>query len=315
MAAASPSAGSARARVAKAADDARDAQAPSDIIALILNREPVLSRTNRKIAHAILTEPRTFVEKPVEDLIDWLGVSAPTITRFARSLNCEGLRDLKLKVMGSMRVGIRYLEPATPPAALDEVAERVVKRAQRAIADMHANLDIGQVETAVSAISGCRTLYAFGSGGVSSWLVEEIQNRFFRLGVRVVPSSDYQMQMMLASTVERGDVVLCSSLSGSNQELLRVIGIAREYGASTIALTGAGTPVARAANLTVAVDADDDGDILGPTSMRYAFMIAVDVLAYGTAIRRQTPARETLRRIKQQFTAFRDAEDTRPLCD
>jgi DNA-binding MurR/RpiR family transcriptional regulator len=292
-----------------------DRRSATDIIALVLDREPGLSRANRKIAHAILTEPRTFVEKPVEELIEWLGVSAPTITRFARSLDCEGLRDLKLKVMGSMRVGIRYMEPATPPAALGEVAERVVKRAQRAISDMHAHLDLAAVEAAVSAISGCRTLYAFGSGGVSSWLIEEIQNRFFRLGVRVVPSSDYQMQLMLAATAERGDVVLCSSLSGGNQELLRVLGIAREYGATTIALAGAGTPVAQGAHIAVPVDAADDGDVLGPTSMRYAFMIAIDVLAYGTAIRRQLPARETLRRIKQQFTAFRDADDKQPLCD
>ena len=50
-------------------------------------------------------------------------------------------------------------------------------------------------------------------------------------------------------------------------------------------------------------------------TFRYAFLIAIDVLAYGAAIRMKGPAREKLRRIKQQFAAFRDSEDNLPLCD
>jgi DNA-binding MurR/RpiR family transcriptional regulator len=287
----------------------------TDIIGLIIDLEPKLSKSNRKIASAILSEPRLFVEKPVEELIDWLGVSAPTITRFSRSLGCEGLRDLKLKVMGSMRVGIRYLEPATPPAGIEEVAERVAKRAHNAISETHANFDLERAQVAIEAISECRTLYAFGSGGVSSWLIEEIQNRFFRLGIRVVTSNDHQMQLMLAATMERGDVLLCCSLSGSNPEVIRAIGIAREYGATTFALARAGSAVADAVELALPVNSTDDGDVLGPTSMRYAFLVAIDLIAYGTAIQRHTPAREKLRRIKQQFIALRDPDDSQPLCD
>lgn len=293
----------------------RNGQASPDIIAVVLDREPTLSRTNRKIAQAIVTEPRSFVEKPVEELVGWLGVSAPTITRFARSLDCEGLRDLKLKIMGSMRVGPRYLDQTTPATALDEAAGRVLKRAQNSIANAHEHFDLAAAEKAIELISNCRTLYAFGSGGVSSWLVDEVQNRFFRLGVRTVPSADNQMQMMLAATVERGDVVLGISLSGRNQELLRAIGVAREYGATTVALTSPESPVAAAVDLPLGVRARDDGDILGPTSMRYAFMIAIDILAYGAAIHRNGAAREKLRRIKQQVLTFADTDTPQPLSD
>jgi DNA-binding MurR/RpiR family transcriptional regulator len=290
-------------------------QASPDIIAVVLDHEPTLSRTNRKIAHAIVTEPRAFVEKPVDELVGWLGVSAPTITRFARALDCEGLRDLKLKIMGSMRVGPRYLDSTTPATALNEAAERVLKRAQNSIANAHQHFDLALAEQAIEAISNCRTLYAFGNGGVSSWLVEEVQNRFFRLGVRTVPSADSQMQMMLAATVERDDVVLGISLSGRNQDLLRALEVAREYGATTMALTSAGSPVAGVVDLALPVKARDDGDILGPTSMRYAFLIAIDVLAYGAAIYRNSAAREKLRRIKQQVMTFADTDTPQPLSD
>lgn len=290
-------------------------RASADILATIRDIEPTLSRTNRRIAHAILTEPRVFVAKPVEELVVWLHVSAPTITRFARSLHCEGLRDLKLKIMGSMHVAMRYLEPLTAPAALGEAAERVLQRAQRSIAGAHQNFDLAVAEKVIATINNCRTLYAFGSGGVSSWLVEEVQNRFFRLGVRVVPSSDHQMQMMLAATVDRGDVVLGISLSGRNRELTRALGIAREYGATTMALAVPGSLVAEAVEVPIYVKAVDDGDILGPTAMRYAFLIAIDILSYGAAIQRGDASREKLRRIKQQVGSFGDTERPQPLCD
>jgi DNA-binding MurR/RpiR family transcriptional regulator len=68
-------------------------------------------------------------------------VSAPTITRFSRTIGCDGLRDLKLKVMSSMRVGMRYLEPVTPSDAVAEVQGRVVLRSQRALVAPQKTID------------------------------------------------------------------------------------------------------------------------------------------------------------------------------
>jgi Helix-turn-helix domain, rpiR family len=186
--------------------------AAHDIIGYLLDNAGELSKAHGKIADAILYHPTMFVEKPIEDLVTWLGVSAPTITRFSRAIGCEGLRDLKLKVMSSMRVGMRYLEPLTPPDTLAEVQERVVLRAQRAVLAAQKTIDVVMLDRVIDALTRSHTIYAFGSGGVSSWMVEEIHNRLFRLGLRITSSSDHQMQMMLAATVERGDVVFCSSL-------------------------------------------------------------------------------------------------------
>ena len=43
--------------------------------------------------------------------------------------------------MSSMRVGMRYLEPVTPPDTLAEVQERVVVRAQRAVLAAQKTID------------------------------------------------------------------------------------------------------------------------------------------------------------------------------
>lgn len=303
-----------RARAARKVEAANPHPA-NDVLAAIVDLEPQLSKSHRRIAAAILGYPRLFIEKPVEELVPWLGVSAPTITRFCRVVGCDGLRDLKLKVMGSMRTGLPYLEPPTPPATLAEVGERVVLKAQDAILRTQGTIDFRVLEQAIAAIGRSRMIYAFGSGGVSSWLVEEAQNRLFRLGLRITTSSDHQMQMMLAATAGRDDVILCSSLSGTNAELIRTVRIAADYGATTIALTLPRTPLAEAVDLALTPDVADDGDVLSPTPVRYAFLAVLDMLAYGAAISSRPAALEKLRRIKQQFTTHRDADATKPLSD
>ena len=289
--------------------------AAHDVIGYLLDHESELSRSHGKIAQAILHDPTGFVEKPIEELVVWLGISAPTITRFSRVIGCEGLRDLKLKVMSSMRVGARYLEPVTPPATLEEVSQRVVMRAKRAILEAQRTVDMALLDRAIELLTRSRMIYAFGSGGVSSWLIEEMHNRLFRLGLRINTSNAHQMQMMIAATVERGDVVFCSSLSGNNGELIKAARIAADYGAVTIGLTVVKTSLAAAVALPLALDVADDGDVLGPTSLRYAFLAVIDMLAYGAAIKSSSQAQEKLRRIKQQFTTYRDADDTQPASD
>ncbi len=291
------------------------ARLPQDIFSQIIAREPGLSRSHKVIARAVLTQPREFVEKPIEALAPWLSVSAPTIIRFCRTVGCEGLKDLKLKVMGGLRVGLRYLEPLTPPRNAEEVVDRVMRRAHHAMAKALQSIDLAALERAAGMIGRAGALYAFGSGGVSSWLIAEVQNRLFRLGLHIVPCADHQMQMMLAATVKRGDVVLCCSLTGRNGELLKAAAIAAEYGAGTIALTTVGSPLAGAVQLSLAMALDDDRDVLGPTSMRYGFLIAIDVLSYTIALNNSRDAQETMRRIKQQFLTHRDEDDRAPLCD
>lgn len=301
--------------VVRAATRNVDKPKAQDILAKLVDTREALSKSNRRITDAILSEPHRFVELPIEELATWLDVSAPTITRFARTVGCDGLKDLKLKIMGSVRVGIHYLEPMTPPASIEEVAERVSKRAQKTIDEVSHGVDLSQASRVVDLISHCTTLYAFGSGGVSSWLIEEIQNRFFRLGIRVIPCCDHQMQFMLASTVDKQDLILCCSLTGESSGLERAVSVAREYGATTMALAPSNSSLAAAVDAVLAVDSPPDDDILSPSSMRYAYLIAIDIVAYSVAIARNDAGREKLRRLKQQLAMSRDKPDVQPLCD
>lgn len=288
--------------------------ANADVLGHIHEMLPSLSRTQTKIASAILTTPRLFVEKPIEELAPWIGVSAPTITRFCRSVGCDGLRDMKLKIMGAMRVGARYLDQPEPSTSFQGLLEQAAGRAQNGIIDaMRVSEEV--IAKTIKKILDARVIYAYGSGGVSSWLCEEIQNRLFRLGMTVVPCRDGVMQSMFAATARRGDVFLCCSLGGNNRAELEAIQIAQEYGGYCIALCPPNTQMEKAVDLAIPVETHDDGDVLGPTSARYSMLLTIDLIAFGAAIETRTSSAESLRRLKQQFVSHIDPDEMRPLSD
>ena len=295
----------------------RDEQSNVDIIGHISDKLPSLSRTQAKIASAILTSPRSFVEKPIEELVPWIGVSAPTITRFSNAIGCDGLRDLKLKIMGGVRVGALYLEQPSHSSDFKKWLEYTVSHAQNGIVSA-MSIPEEIIEKVVEKIVGARVIYAYGSGGVSNWLCEEIQNRFFRLGSTVVPCRDGIMQSMFAATARGGDVFLCCSLGGNNQAELEAIKIAQEYGGYCIALCPPNTKMETAVDLAVPVETrtDYDGiDIYGPTEARYSMLLTIDLIAFIAAIKTQDSSTESLRRLKHQFVAHIEPDPTMPISD
>lgn len=291
-----------------------ETQGKGDIYARIHDMMPAMSRSQKVIANAILAYPRLFAEKPIDELVPWLGVSAPTITRFCRTVGCEGLRDLKLQVMGATGVGMRYYAAGEPPSTVHEVREQLALRATGAIGD-GAQVSDEALELAIERIAAAGTIYAFGSGGVSSWLVDEIQNRFFRLGKTVIPCRDGVMQTMFAASMAKDSLILCCSMGGSNRAQLDAIRIAQEYKAFCIAICPADSAMAEAVDLCLPVETHEYGDVLCPTPVRYAMLFVIDVLAYGTAIRSRDRVIESLRRLKHQFVAHVEGDEMRPLGD
>ena len=93
-------------------------------------------------------------------------------------------------------------------------------------------------------------------------MAEDAKLRFFRLGIPVCAYVDGHQQRMSASTLREGDVALAISNSGQSKPVIGAIEIARSYGATTIALTRPGTPLAEAAEIVIPVAIAEDAQRL-----------------------------------------------------
>lgn len=286
-----------------------------DIFAILQDEAGQFSPSEQRIVDILLDQFDFAVNASIIELAERAQVSPPTVTRFCRRLGCQSFADFKVNLARTAYVGVRYLNPEAESTKPADVAADVITKAQNALYLVHRALDPDMLEKAADRLSRAEMLYAFGSGGNSSMIAGEIQNRLFRLGVRVTVSNDHGMQLMMTAAARSNDVVIGSSLSGRNSELVRCFNLARENGIATIALTQSDSPVARAAEIVIGIDLPEGENIFRPTSTRFAYLAVVDVLASLVAYRNRKTSQITLRHIKQQLVEHRDGDDRQLLGD
>lgn len=286
-----------------------------DIFATIQEERAQLSPSEQRIADILLGDFDFAVGASIIELAERASVSPPTVTRFCRRLGCQSFSDFKVNLAKTAFVGVRYLNPEAKSTEPADVAEDVITKAQNALFMMHRALDPIVLDKVADRLSRAEMIYAFGSGGNSSMIASELQNRLFRLGSRITASNDHNMQLMLTAAARTNDVIIGSSFSGRNQELVRCFGLAQESGITTIALTQSDSPVASAAELVIAIDIPEGDNIFRPTSTRFAYLGVVDVIASLVAYRNRKLSTVTLRHIKQQLVEHRDEDDRQVLGD
>ncbi|MBB4276328.1 MurR/RpiR family transcriptional regulator [Rhizobium mongolense] len=286
-----------------------------DIFSTLQEDKGRLSPSENRIAEIIVNDFEFAVNASIIELAEKAEVSPPTVTRFCRRLGCESFSDFKVQLARTAHIGVRYLKPESKSSDPADVAQDIITKAQNALFLLHRSLDIAAIGRAADRIARADMIYAFGSGGNSSMIADEFQNRLFRLGLRITASSDHSMQLMMAAAARAGDVLIGSSFSGRNAELVRAFGLAREAKVTTIALTQSGSPVATAAEIVVPIDLPEGNNIFRPTSTRIAYIATVDIIASLVAYAIQPKAAVTLRRIKQQLVAHRDGDDRQLLGD
>lgn len=187
------------------------------------------------------------------------------------------------------------------------VSEPTVNRFCRSMATLdhvRHSLDKSAVNRAVDLLTQAKKIAFFGLGS-SAAVAHDAMNKFFRFNVPVIYSDDIVLQRMSCMNCSDGDVVVLISHTGRTKNLVELAQLARENDAMVIALTSAGTPLAREATLAITLDVPEDTDIYMPMVSRLAQLTVIDVLATGFTLRRGTKFRDNLKRVKEALKESR----------
>ena len=275
------------------------------------------SKSDRLLANLVLSDLDFASKAPISDIAARVGVSEPTVTRFCRNLGCEGVRDFKFWLAQAIAVGGQYLtaEPANRDTREQRIAQVVSEAAIASIERMAGVIDISLIVGSAERLSTSSQILCIGSGGTSSMLATEMQNRLFRLGLAAIAQVDGQLQRMFAAVSMPSTSVLAFSTSGYAQSVIDSVQLARQYGAATFAVTAAGSPLAQAAETVIKYQAIEDGNLFKPTSSRFALLAIVDMIATAVAECRGAKALEGLRRIKQSINTLKVDDPRLPIGD
>ncbi len=275
------------------------------------------SKSDRRLAALVLSDLDFASKAAISDIASRAGVSEPTVTRFCRSLGCEGVRDFKFWLAQALAVGGVYLnpEPLNRDIREQRVASAVTGAAIAAIERASAALDMGTLLAVGERLAISAQILCIGSGGTSSMLATELQNRLFRLGLSVVAQVDGELQRMYAAVAGPQTTVVAFSTSGFARSVVEAVSLARQYGAHTVAITAPDSALAKAAETLIAFQPVEDGNIYKPTSSRFALLAILDMIATATAESRDTKVLESLRRIKQSLNTLKIDDPRLPLGD
>lgn len=230
-----------------------------DLLATIRLTIPRLSKSHKRVAEMVLADPGWAVTSSVDHLAQRAGVGKPTIVRFARSVGCAGLRDFKLKLAGSLALGANYLHRAVRPTDdTADVINNVIGSTLSAIADWHRGVQPEAMAKAAEILNRARRVDCYGTGQMSNFMANDLQARFFRLGMHSQVYNDAYLQLIAAATLTSDDVAVPVSFTGRLPNQLETVRVAKMQGATIIAITRAGTPLAQLADIVLNVEVPAD---------------------------------------------------------
>lgn len=270
---------------------------------------PSLAPAEQRVGRLVLADPHSFARLPVRELAEKANVSKPTVVRFCRSMGYDGLADFKLKLAGNVAEGVPYVHRSVD--ADDKTADVLVKVIDNSVAAFlqYRNAASPQaVEQAVQAIVDTwrkkkrLEIYGVGNSGV---VAQDAQHKFLRLGISSHASSDTHLQVIGATMLAQGDCAILISNSGRTKDLLEVAQIAKNNGATIIAITSSHTPLSQISHIHLAADNLEGSDFYTPMASRLLHLLIIDILATAVALNIGEGLSEKLKHLQNNMQSKR----------
>jgi glucokinase len=270
-----------------------------------------LSPAEKRVADHVLAHPRSVMSDPIAQIALAADVSQPTVIRFCRSMGCAGLSDFKLRLASGLTgtVPLTHTQ-VTGDDTTVEMGVKVLANTASAILQVRDRLTRDTIDRAIDLlVAADRTeFYGVGQYGV---VAEDAQFKFLRLGLASVACTDTRLQQLSASVLRPGVVAVLISSSGKLPELIAVAEMARSRGAKVLAITAAQSPLARKADVALVVDSVEDVNTQLPMIGRILYLLMIDILAVGVAMRRGTRSAAALAALDDvDFTPPGSSEST-----
>lgn len=276
-----------------------------NILEKITIAEPTLSKSERKVAVAIMADPTSAIHSSIATLARVACVSEPTVNRFCRRMDTKGFPDFKLHLAQSLANGTpyvnRHVEETDGP---DEYTKKIFESTMASLEEARKSVDTHTINRVVDLMTQAKQLCFFGLGA-SAAVAHDAQNKFFRFNVPVSCFDDIVMQRMSCMNCTEGDVVVFISHTGRTKSLVETAKIARANDATVVGITATDSPLSAECNYVLSLNVAEDTDLYMPMASRIAQLILIDILATGFTLRRGPKFRENLKKVKDTLRGSR----------
>ncbi|AMB41735.1 MULTISPECIES: MurR/RpiR family transcriptional regulator [Paenarthrobacter] len=260
-------------------------------------RLPYLPPSLRLVAEAVLKSPERAQSMTITELAMAAGVGESTVSRFVRELGVDGYKSLLLGLAEATFISKAATQEQSSAADVvyegvtrgdtpSDIVGKVERSSIQSLRRTGHRQDVTAIQRAVDMIDAANTL-VFCCMGSSSIAAEEAVMRFTRAGKKCMLYRDTTIQVMLATILAPGDLLIGISDSGQSSPIIEALHLARQRGAATLAITGTeGSPLLEHADTALfTATVPSGGELYGESvTSKWGQLLVIDILyaAYAT---------------------------------
>ena len=257
---------------------------PGKILDTLGAMQNSLTRVSQRIAHYVLSSPQKVTQLSISELSRETQAGEATLIRFCRALGYKGFQDFKMDL--AIELATTETDNSGPllegEISESDDAHTIGLKLQSAINNVLSEtlnlLDMNQVNQVVNALRTSNAVYIFGVGS-SGITAEDMKHKLMRIGLRVDAVTNNHFMYMQATLLKAGDVAIAISHTGTSPETVHALELAKEAGATTVALTHhLGSPLCDVADFSL-INGNRQGMLQGDSiGTKTAQLFVLDLL-------------------------------------
>ena len=272
-----------------------------------------LSKSERKIAAAVLAQPQLTVNESIAQLAKRAEESEPTVCRFCKRFGANGFPDFKLALGATMAKDSHSLPDRVKRGdSVEDVANKVIDTTIAMLRDLSRTVDLTVLARTVDLLSQSRRVI-IAAQGLSAASAFDCGSRLLRLGIACETVTDSALMRMSCASLRQGDLLIAISATGRSLDVLSAVKIARQNGAAIVAVCPDKTPISSESILTL--KCGQFGDVKGDDLMIGRMMVQtmLQIVIAGVMLRRAdaiSPLKDTLTKAQEQSYCRSDDRPT-----
>lgn len=249
---------------------------------------PGLARAEQRVAKVVLDDPSSVARRSITEVALAAKTSETTVTRFCKAIGVGGYPQLRIALAAdTARTEARSSRDLGGDITADDDLASVVSKVgfadARAVEETAEQLDIAELTRVTELVAAAGRVDVYGVGA-SAFVAADLQQKMHRIGRVCFAWSDTHIMLTSAAVLGEGDVAVAISHSGATTDTVEALRVAREHGATTVAVTNfPRSPITSVADHVLTTAARETTFRSGATASRIAQLTVIDCLFIGVA--------------------------------
>ncbi|WP_179956854.1 MurR/RpiR family transcriptional regulator [Amycolatopsis anabasis] len=272
---------------------ARDADASP--LVRIRSLLPGLARAEQRVAKVVLDDPASVARRSITEVALAANTSETTVTRFCKAVGVGGYPQLRIALAAdTARSEARSSRNLGGEIGHDDDLAAVIGKVSfadaRAVEETADQLDVATLQKVIDLVASAGRVDVYGVGA-SAFVAADLQQKLHRIGRVSFAWSDTHIMLTSAAVLGSADIAFGISHTGATTDTVEALRVAREHGATTVALTNfPRSPITEVADYVLTTAARETTFRSGATASRIAQLTVIDCLFIGVAQRHMDTA-------------------------